>query len=575
MPVVNITSDYKIDDIENHFRISAGPGAGKTYWLSEHIKNVSHNSERLCKSRKIACITYTNIGVETILKRLGASNTNVEVTTIHSFLYSHIVKPYASFIAEEYGLDVSKMDGHDDIILSGYKFLNEWKTRTRQPAIRDDIGVAKAIKKARWQFDDTNNLVVKPPFPMKVKDYRYPIKTDSYFEYKKMAWAKGVVHHDDVLFLSYHIIIKFPFVLKVLRAKFPYYFVDEFQDSNPIQVEILKLIGQEETVVGVIGDKAQSIYGFQGAEPSQFASFNLNGINDYAILPNRRSTNNIIGLLNNIRVDDIVQTEHRNVEGDRPIILIGDMEKALRKAKEICQLETVFSLSRDNITSNAMKREINGTNLDSKLFEKLLVADKASSSNKYRSRLIASCIKSIELAKQGKFKESISTLEKEYKYIKDNNERRKRVLSKISTLMSKYEDYKHKTLYDFFTVVKSDINPEISQLTNRGAGKAFYDAHTYEQMALCVTIPEDLSQHKTIHKSKGDEFKNVLLILKEKSNLNFLINPDIFATNKEGEEQRIYYVAVSRAEDRLFISIPELESEDRTQLDIVFDIVDV
>src|SRR5690606_26650439 len=111
MPVVNITSDYKIDHIENHFRISAGPGAGKTYWLSEHIKNVSHSSRRLYKSRKIACITYTNIGVETILKRLGASNTNVEVATIHSFLYSHIVKPYASFIAEEYDLDVSKMDG--------------------------------------------------------------------------------------------------------------------------------------------------------------------------------------------------------------------------------------------------------------------------------------------------------------------------------------------------------------------------------------------------------------------------------------------------------------------------------
>jgi ATP-dependent DNA helicase UvrD/PcrA len=574
MPVVNITSDYKINDIENHFRISAGPGAGKTYWLSEHIKNVLHNSQRLYKSRKIACITYTNIGVETILKRLGASNVNVDVATIHSFLYSHIVKPYASFIAEEYDLDVSKMDGHDDVILSGYKFLDEWKTKTSQKRIRTNEDVVKVLGNLMWKFNATNDLVLKPrKYAINVDGYA--LKNSSYLEYKKMAWAKGVVHHDDVLFFSYQIIMNFPFVLKVLRAKFPYYFVDEFQDSNPIQVEILKLIGQEDTIVGIIGDRAQSIYGFQGAEPTQFESFNIHDIKDYAILPNRRSTKNIIGLLNNIRLNDIVQTVHRNVEGDRPIVLVGNMEKALRKAKEICQPEAVFSLSRDNITSNAMKREINGTNLDSKLFEKLLVADKASSSNKYRSRLVASCIKSIELAKQGKFKESISTLEKEYKYIKDNTERRKIVLSKISALICKYEDYKNKTLYDFFTVVKSDINPEISQLTNRGAGKAFYEAHTYEQMALCVTIPEDLSQHKTIHKSKGDEFKNVLLILKGKTNLNFLINPDIFATNNEGEEQRIYYVAVGRAEDRLFISIPELESEDRTQLDTVFDIVDV
>lgn len=574
MPVVNITSDYKVEDIENHFRISAGPGAGKTYWLSEHIKNVAHNSERLYKSRKIACITYTNIGVETILKRLGASNTNVEVATIHSFLYSHIVKPYASFIAAEYDLDVSKMDGHDDVILSGYRFLDEWKTKTGQKRIRTNEDLVKALGNLMWKFNASNDLVLKPrQYAMRVDGYA--LKNNSYLEYKKMAWAKGVVHHDDVLFFSYQILIKFPFILNVLRAKFPYYFVDEFQDSNPIQVEILKLIGQDETIVGIIGDRAQSIYGFQGAEPSQFNSFIIEGIKDYAILPNRRSTNNIILLLNNIRINDITQTEYRNIVGDRPVIFIGEMEKALRKAKEICQTEKVFSLSRDNITSNAMKREINGANQDSKLFEKLLVADKSSSSNNYRSRFVASCIKTIELAKQGKFKDSISTLEKEYKYIKDITERRRIVLTQISSLMSKYEDYKDNTLYDFYTFVKREINHEMSQLTNRGAGKAFYEVHTYEQMALCVTIPEDLSQHKTIHKSKGDEFKNVLLILKKKSNLNFLINPDLFATTNEGEEQRVYYVAVSRAENRLFISIPELETEDRTKLAKMFDFIDV
>ncbi|MBK6965093.1 MAG: ATP-dependent helicase [Bacteroidales bacterium] len=77
-----------------------------------------------------------------------------------------------------------------------------------------------------------------------------------------MAWGKVVVHHDDGLVFSYQIIKNFPFVLFVLRAKFPYFFVDEFQDSNPIQIEILKFIAQNEVVVGIIGDKAQSIYGF-------------------------------------------------------------------------------------------------------------------------------------------------------------------------------------------------------------------------------------------------------------------------------------------------------------------------
>ena len=106
MPINRITSDSLLIDIEHHFRVSAGPGAGKTHWMVEHIRNVLHRSNRLGKTRKITCITYTNIAVETILNRLGTSADRVEVSTIHSYLYKHIVKPYASFIAPEFGLRV-------------------------------------------------------------------------------------------------------------------------------------------------------------------------------------------------------------------------------------------------------------------------------------------------------------------------------------------------------------------------------------------------------------------------------------------------------------------------------------
>ena len=114
MSITRITSDSSLVAIEHHFRVSAGPGAGKTHWLVEHIRNLLHRSNRLSKTRKIACITYTNIAVETILSRLGTSADRIEVSTLHSFLYKHIVKPYASFIAAEFGLSLEDMDGHDD-----------------------------------------------------------------------------------------------------------------------------------------------------------------------------------------------------------------------------------------------------------------------------------------------------------------------------------------------------------------------------------------------------------------------------------------------------------------------------
>ena len=100
-------------------------------------------------------------------------------------------------------------------------------------------------------------------------------------QYKELFWANGTLHHDDVLFFSYELIKRFPFILKVLGAKFPYFFVDEFQDTNPIQTKLVEQIGQEETIIGVIGDKAQSIYGFQGARREHFHLFALPNIKDY------------------------------------------------------------------------------------------------------------------------------------------------------------------------------------------------------------------------------------------------------------------------------------------------------
>ncbi|MFH1075753.1 MAG: 3'-5' exonuclease, partial [Pseudomonadota bacterium] len=74
------------------------------------------------------------------------------------------------------------------------------------------------------------------------------------------------------------------------------------------------------------------------------------------------------------------------------------------------------------------------------------------------------------------------------------------------------------------------------------------------------------------HKAKGDEFGNVLLILREEDDLAFLLNPDLTATTKKAEEQRINYVAVSRAKKRLFVSVPSLQASKQTILSGKFQI---
>ena len=91
---------------------------------------------------------------------------------------------------------------------------------------------------------------------------------------------------------------------RLFKCKISIYFLDEFQDTNPIQTIIVKLLAESGSTVGVIGDPAQSIYSFQGAKREDFLNFHVPNITSYKIEDNRRSTSKIIKLLNHMRKGD-------------------------------------------------------------------------------------------------------------------------------------------------------------------------------------------------------------------------------------------------------------------------------
>ncbi|MCI5189876.1 MAG: ATP-dependent helicase [Candidatus Electrothrix sp. AS4_5] len=564
MQRMNINSNFIIKDIEQHFRVSAGPGAGKTYWLIGHIRNLLHCSGRLSKTRSIVCLTYSNVGVETIKRRLGTSAQQVEVSTIHSFLYRHIVRPYVWSISHEYDLNVKLMDGHDEV--GNYKF-HDWikKDYRSLKYLSDNKKYAiKCLEKQEWVLVENElkrQIVIRDDKDKACEKFLRNNKHEKYLKYKKLYWNDGVVSHDDVLFFSYQIIKKHPFVLDVLRAKFPYFLVDEFQDTSPIQIEILNQLGQQETIVGIIGDTAQSIYGFQGASAELFAEFSLPKIQDYVIADNRRSTNQIIDLLGHIRTD-IKQNKYKNVDNEKPILYQGARKKVIAKIKEEVTNEELAILSFKNEVVRTIEKDYEGT--DKKLFNELKNED----SNGDRKRLIEACIKATELANKKKFKDAIQEfirLERRNelkKRRKDKNENsiedslklewRKKALSNISFLLLNYEKISQVTITDFSNNFISPCIKKISKITPRGEKNVHKRLIKY--FFNCVIINDDSGLYRTIHKSKGDEFKNVLLVLEDEKELEFIKKPDL-----KKEEHRVRYVAVSRAEKRLFIYVPECE----------------
>jgi len=292
----------------------------------------------------VACISYTNVAVGEILERLGDAADHVEVSTIHSFLYKHVVKPYLHLIKDEDGdclVNYADVDGHDEHVPSHTK-VKEWlgsglsKTllydSKQHPELYDKNGRPKVLQRLRsiaWDFDEASEeWKLNVDYPLTY------LPTTRLRKYKQLYWQGGIIDHDDVLYFAYTILHENPVIRSFLSARFPYMFVDEFQDTNPVQTLVVKWMAQEGTTVGVIGDVEQSIFSFQGAKYKHFYEFYAPGLVDYEIAGNRRSTDSIINLLNHVRQDGRSQYGLRKVAGGKVCVCVGDVRHVARCTSE-------------------------------------------------------------------------------------------------------------------------------------------------------------------------------------------------------------------------------------------------
>jgi len=564
---ITIDSDSDLPDIEHHFRVFAGPGAGKTHWLTNHIRNVLRKSKRLGATGKVACITYTNTGVEEIQSRLKHSADRVEVATIHSFLYSNVVKPYAFLLKDndgKYLLNIRQLDGHVEHLPSP-KFTNDWKKENNLGYLRDNRKVYECLINLDWCFQDAE-LVCLPRDLYKLRCGKYWIRKESLNRYKQYYWNIGQIHHEDVLYFSYVLIQNYPEILDFLRAKFPYIFVDEFQDTNPIQTCIIKKIAEDTTIAGVIGDLAQSIYGFQGACRQDFEHFVLDNIVDYKIENNRRSTASIIDLLNHIRGNDIEQKSVDGKKGGPVKLFVGSIHDSIDKAKSKTNTTPIVLVRKNDyagrIRSNS-EQELG------ELWDDLRYVD----SNWERTNFIYAMFLGVELALQRDFKESITGIERNFRKFKDGRSvpkaiKREAAINSLQKAVNDWDNWKETSLLDFnnyfLEYLDNEYNIKVGSLISRGKPKEFAETWRCKDLSQCLKLKDDKSNVRTIHKAKGREYDTVIVGFEEESDLKYIINPDI--DNDSSDESRIYYVALSRAKQNLYICLPTLNNHNKQAL---------
>ena len=523
-----ISSDDVLDNYDCHFRVSAGPGAGKTYWLTNHIRNVVRRSQRLSATRYIACISYTNVAADEIKERLGDYANRVEISTIHAFLYKCVVKPYLHVVTDDDGshlVDYENVDGHDEHRPSR-KLLRIWLESAGAwgPLCSKLNECCQYLKKIKWLINNDGEWSLGTIGYAGRPDYFPSSKLDSY---KPLYWERGVIDHEDVLYFAYRILDEHPQIRKFLSARFPYLFVDEFQDTNPVQTQVLKWLAEEDSYVGVIGDVEQSIYSFQGAKPDDFIEFDVAGVQDYVIHDNHRSTDCIIRLLNHVRADGIVQGGKREEQGQKVRLYVGPLVEAISAISEdLTPDENMCIIAR----SNSEVENIRKSNYDASddVWSELDEVDLN------RSHFLEDVVTAVELAKRGMLTNSLSKLKRTLRIFHsdgtlrnpfrlsnlnmtiDNTTKRSISVNIITSILSEYDSMQEKTLLEAYQFISNVLGKSIAGFSLKritsGRIKGFSEQRRYSEFTHSVKLPASEKRNiRTIHQAKSAEFMNVLV----------------------------------------------------------------
>jgi DNA helicase-2/ATP-dependent DNA helicase PcrA len=395
--------------------------------------------------------------------------------------------------------------------------------------------------------------------------------------YKKLYWQEGIIHHEDVLYFSYEILKNNKTLPEFIASRYPYIFLDEFQDTNPIQTKIVELLAAKGSIVGVIGDPAQSIYQFQGAKRENFKNLNLPGMIDYVIKGNRRSSQKIIDLLNCLRNDGSIEQEPegKKHEGDN-IYLVVSSDKArvvdffegqTKNSKSCCILarrnESVADLKRGKNapTDNPWYILRNKDSYRERFLYSLLLAGEYAFQKRYEIA-VKEILKSLRKEETGELKKPFTG-----KAIISGLKKRSFAVSLLEYLVNNGRKYQEQNLFAFYKDLSSFISKtfpiKLAKITGEKI-KGFADSVTVESLVSNLILLEEKHKIRTIHKAKGTEFEDVLLYLEKSKDMKYILNPNI---NHKKDEHRLIYVALSRARNRLYISAPSLDKIQKEQIE--------
>lgn len=587
-----------ISYIDGPILVAAGPGSGKTSVITARTAYLIQHAS--LESSNILVITFTRAAANEMKLRFaklpGVNREQLnkaDFGTFHSTFYKIINTYYGRRLPV---LETAKIFS---IIKKILRSCNEpYDDDTIEKAI-EEISSARTMYK---NVDDFKSQIMTPSRFMYI-----------YSSYEKQKKLTKCIDFDDMMIMCKKILESEPSVLQLYRKKYKYFLIDEFQDTNKMQMDIIEMLCHPLNNICVVGDDDQSIYGFRGAIPNCMKIFEKQYSPCKAVIldTNYRSGSEIIDLSSRV-ISNNSERKEKNLKSSRgcgsmPVLLTpaDENDESSLIAKTILELQKKgysFSdmavLYRTNIQSRAI--------IDELIIKKIPFSIKDNVTN-FFSHWISSdltCYLKLSLDSSD-FPSLIQIINRPVRYITKesismaaNNLCSGKMDILSSFKKSGLKDFQMQRLYELFKNLSSIKHMSPSAAVNFIRKSAGYDDYIrnycsssgieygemfdildeYEMSASSFNTITMFLNHinvvssqiescrnrkgindgvtlSTIHGAKGLEFSCVFVcgviegLLPHKKSLQTGQDLD--------EERRIFYVAITRAKDMLYILAPK------------------
>ena len=321
--------------------VIAGAGSGKTRVLTYKIAYLI--GEKGLKPWNILALTFTNKAAKEMKQRIetivGSQARYINMGTFHS-IFSHILRAEANHIGFNSNFTIYDQTDSRSLVKTIIKEMNLDEKVYKPSAVADRISMAKNHLMTALQYANSNNAVTTD------MQRRMPAIKDIYLRYSDRCRQANAMDFDDLLMNIYLLFANNEEIRRKYSERFEYVLVDEYQDTNFAQQAIVNQITKERQMVCVVGDDAQSIYSFRGANIDNILGFQktYNNARLFKLERNYRSTQAIVNAANSLikhnqrQIPKNVFSENEQGEKIKLKMAYSDKEEAMIVCSEISRL---------------------------------------------------------------------------------------------------------------------------------------------------------------------------------------------------------------------------------------------